>query len=416
MNTTIRLAGCVLLGACGPPPGDGGGPVPARDAPPASAGAPTTPPPTPPPDPAACAAQAIGSGYPAALLRIGCGGGVEPGRATWSREGRVVTLAFPASAHGPVGEDLVSAWPPLDAPPWLGHRIESVAVLSGGRVRVRFGAPPGRAPPDAVLPGAAPYEPERIFADPRLSGAAQSVPGDLVRDARDAIDAADAGSRVWTRHDASVEYARSLGRPVQLVAFDRLYLVAFAGVAPAGEAAAAGGAIGADWVEWGASGARRPPSVGWGEVLAQCGGSGPADEAAAELLRAGRGVEAAGRAGAGAGAGRATVSHADGDRAAAQIAERVVSLALRGDEPGATVRTLARGAARLSVRPRAERGAARAPTDVAAVVAVHGGPGHICSLHAEVVRALAEWAPRTDSAATSVVLVGETALFETWRP
>ena len=115
----LRLAGCALLAGCGPSVAGSGAPVPAGGA--------------------ECAAGAVGEGYPAALLRIGCDGGVVGGRADWSREGGVVTLEFPGAGAGPMGVELVSAWPPLGEPPWLGHRIENITVLSGGRVQVRFG-------------------------------------------------------------------------------------------------------------------------------------------------------------------------------------------------------------------------------------------------------------------------------------
>ena len=365
------LAGCALHAACGPSVPGSGAPVPAADA--------------------ECAAGAVGTGYPAALLRIGCDGSVVGGRADWSREGGVVTLEFAAAAAGPVGVELVSAWPPLGEPPWLGHRIENITVLSGGRVQVRFGASPGEA--------------ERVFADPRLSGVPLAVEGGGVHDARDAIDA---GSRVLTRHDASVEYARSLGRPVRLVAFDRLYLVVFAGAVAADEAREVGGAIGADWVDWGAPAARRLTGVRWSALVARCGGGAGGDEPAPGSAE--RDFDSA----------SATVSYAGDDRAAGQIAERVVSMAMRGDRAGALVRALAGTGGRLAVRPVVRpatgSGPPRAPTDVAAVVAVHGGPGHPCSLHAEVRRELAGWEPRGGAPGTNVVLVGETALFETPRP
>lgn len=369
--TRIRLAGCALLAACGPLPPDSGAPIPVAGA--------------------ECVADAAGTGHPAALLRIGCDGRVVPGRANWSRQGSAVTLELAAAAEGPVGVELVSAWPPLDEPPWLGHPVENITVLSDGWVRVRFGVPPGE-PPD---------EPERLFADPRLSGVELAVPGDGVRDVRDAIDA---GSRVLTRHDASVAYARSLGLAVRLVAFDRLYLVAFSGAVEVDEAAGLGAAIGADWVGWGAPGARRLPAVRWDGVVARCAVGAPGD--GPDPAREEHEADPA----------SATVSYTEGDLAASQIAERVVSLAMRGDRSGGLVRTLAGTGGRLAVRPGTEPEPRRAASDVAAVVAVHGGPGHPCSLHAEVLRELAEWEPRRGALRTSVVLVGEAALFETWPP
>lgn len=313
-----------------------------------------------------------------------------PGRANWSRQGSAVTLEFAPAADGPVGSELVSAWPPLNDPPWLGHRIENVAVLSGGRVQVRFRA----------LRGDAPDEPERLFADPRLSGVA---PATAEGDARDAIDAGL--PRLLTRHDASVEYARSLGRTVRLVAFDRLYLVAFAGDAGMEEAVGLGGAIGADWSVWGASGARRLASVDWGGIVARCGagerGAGPGQARAGRTAPEGQ---------------VPTVGYPEGDRAARQIAERVVSLAMRTDAHGALVRGLTRSGSRPAVRAAEAPNPGRAATDAAAVVTVQAGPGHPCSLHAEVLRRLAEWEPRRDARRTNVVLVGEAALFEVGEP
>ena len=411
MNIRIRLVCCVLLAGCGAG-GAGtqsaGSPLagpPLAEPPPAEPPLAEPPPAEPPPDESGapvpvgdteCAAAAAGTGYPAALLRIGCDGGVVPGRADWSREGSAVTLEFGGVAEGPVGVELVSAWPPLGEPPWLGHPVENITVLSGGRVEVRFGVPAGREPD----------EPERLFADPRLSGVGMGV---REGDVRDAIDA---GSRVLTRHDASVEYARSLGRPVALVAFDRLYLVAFSDAIGVREAGEAGRAIGVDWLEWGATGARRPPSLRWEEVVARCGEGVPVGGAVA--TQPGRGADPA----------SPTVGYPGGDPAARRIAERIVSLALRRDRAGGLIRTLAGTDARLALRARTGSEPGRAATDVAAVTAVQAGPGHPCSLRAEILRDLAEWEPRRGALRTNVLpvgetalfLVGESALFETWRP
>ena len=89
---------------------------------------------------------------------------------------------------------------------------------------------------------------------------------------------------------------------------------------------------------------------------------------------------------------------------------------MRRDRAGGLVRTLAGTGGRLAVRPRTGSEPRRAASDVAAVLAVHGGPGHPCSLYAEVLRELAQWGPTRGALRTSVVLVGETALFETWHP
>ncbi len=321
-----------------------------------------------------------------------------PGRASWSRSGDAVTLEFASTADGPVGVELVSAWPPPGEPPWLGHRIENVTVLSGGRVQVRFGVPRGE-----VLD-----EPERIFADPRLSGAALAT---AEGDARDAIDAGL--PRLMTRHDASIEYARSLDRTVRLVSFDRLYAVVFAGDAGMEEAVDLGGAIGEDWSVWGASGARRLASMDWSGIVTRCGAGEGGDE---------RG-QARDEPRAGTGAGRTasedtapTVSYPEGDRAARQIAEQVVSLSMRTDAHGALVRALTGSHSGLAVRGVSVPSPGRAPTDVAATVALQAGPGHPCSHYAEALRRLAEWEPRRDARRTNVVLAGEAALFEIGEP
>lgn len=301
-----------------------------------------------------------------------------------------MTLEFAAAGDGPVGAELVSTWPPLGEPPWLGHRIENVMVLSGDRVQVRFGA----TRRDVL------DEPERLFADPRLSGAALAT---VEGDARDAIDAGL--PRFLTRHDASIEYARSVGRTVRLVAFDRLYAVAFAGDADGEEAVDLGGAIAGDWSVWGASGARRFASVDWSEIVMRCdageGGGWPGQARAEPRVRRTALEDPA-----------PTVSYPEGDRAARQIAERVVSLAMRTDAHGALVRALTGSSSGLAVRAAPVPSSGRAGTDVAAAVALHAGPGHLCSLHAEALRRLAEWGPRRDARRTNVVLAGEAALFE----
>lgn len=332
-----------------------------------------------------------GTGYAHALLRVGCDGELVPGRANWSSEGNVVTLTFGAAGEGagpvgavegPVGAELVSTWPPLGDPPWLGHRVESITVLSGGRVRVDFGEPYD--------------EPARIFADRRLSG----VPVALAQgDARDAIDTAR--GPVLTRHDDSIEYARSLGRNVERVQFEQLYLVTFAGRTGAADAREMGRSIGADWVGWGAAGARRLTSSDWGAMGARCGPVSRATEAA--LL--GRAAPA-----------DPTISHAAGDGPGRQIAERLASLAMRMDGDGAIVRSLAgTGAgtdARVAVRAAEAGPTERAASDVGTVMRVTTGAGHPCSLYAEALRMVADWAPGHGVGNTNVVLIGETAVFE----
>ena len=229
--------------------------------------------PDPPPAPLGeelCANPVAGTGFPGTLLRVGCEGALEPGRAHWSVLQGAVTLDIAPGSDGLRGAELAAAWPSLDEPPWLGHRVERIVVLPGDRIRVVFAGP---AP-----------DPARVFADPRLAGKWRP-PED--GDGRDAIDLGDAG--VVTRHDASIEYARSLGRSVQLVAFDQLYMVAFVGTAELTRAGELAAEVGEDWIRWGAAGARRRPSLNWLEIVDQCGTGLPESAgAAASTGRAGR--------------------------------------------------------------------------------------------------------------------------------
>ncbi len=359
MTHSMRFACCVLLAACGSAPLENSVPAPDGGE--------------------ACADTLTGPGYPHALLRIGCGGELLAGRAAWSREGTTVTLDFPGPTDGPVGADLVEAWPPLSDPPWLGHGIEDITVLSGGSVRVRYRAPRG--------------EPARLFADHRLSG----VP--LAPHEGDARDAIDAGEQpLLTRHDASIEYARSLRRSVRMVAFDKLYLVVFGGEGGPAEAADLGRAISEDWALWGAEGARRAATVSWRTLGDQCDASGTVANPGAVRSRPA--------------AADPTVSYPQGDLPALQIAERIVSATMRGDPRGNTARALTGFPSRLSVRAAGGTRVERAASDVAAVVRVQAGPGHPCSLYAEVLRALAEWGPVDGADRPNVILIGEAAVFE----
>lgn len=329
-----------------------------------------------------------GRSFEHALLRAECGGALEPGRATWTVTGNAVVLEFPPGSQGPKGAELVAAWPPLDRPPWLGHQVNRVAVLADGGILVEFGDPV--------------RDPARLFADPRLAGVPLPVEGG---DVRDAIDA-DTGEIV-TRHDASIEYARSLGRSVQLVAYDRLYLVAFAGNSGEGGAAAtrvedlrAEATMG--WVGRGATLARGPPSVEWETVAEMCG-SGSASDPGDTVATAAASAQAA--------PPPPTVSFLDRDPAARQIAERMVSLGLPGGPLGATVAELTGSRERMVVRPVAPGGARWSRTDVATVIAVPAGPVHPCSLYAEVEADLGGWEGGRERGIPTVLLVGETASF-----
>ncbi|MDE2677826.1 MAG: hypothetical protein OXI76_07955 [Gemmatimonadota bacterium] len=333
-------------------------------------------------DAAECGGAASGAAAAQALLRVGCEGELLPGRATWSVEGGVVRLDFGEGAarpgvDAPVGADLVRTWPPLGEPPWLGHAVGGI-VVEGDGVRVEFAE-------DAD-------EPARVFADLRLSGARVPVADG---DARDAIDAGDV--EMVTYHEASIEYARSLGRAVRLAAWDRLYLAVFPRGVGAERSASLAGPVARDWVGWGTSGARRAASRRWASIARRCeGGTG--------------GTGGVGRSQSSRPAGP-TISYPEGDRAARQVAERLASAGMRGGAEAAVLAELTGTTERPAVRAASGEHPARAPSDVGAVVVVHAGPGHPCSLHAEVLRATAAWDFGDAMPDERVFFVGEAASF-----
>ena len=342
------------------------------------------------PAPRPCADSDDGAGFAYALLRVECDGTLRPGRASWTVSNGAVTLDFPAGTVGPKGAELVTMWPSLGQPPWLGHRVRGIVVLSGGGIRVEFGDPV--------------RDPARLFADPRLAGAVTVV---RVGDARDAIDGNEA--EIVTRHDPSIEYARSLGRTVRLLTFDRLYLVAFAGGADGGGASALAADVGSDWVGMGAVGARRLPSLTWQVAGGECKAGMP--EAAADVARAGE-PAAVGPTANSAATPRPSVSYREGDIAARQIAERVVSAGLRTGPSAAVVAGLTGSGERMVVRPVAEGEDSWTEMDVAAVIGVRAGPVHPCSLHAEALRMLAGWREGPGRRGGTVLPIGEAAAFE----
>ena len=308
---------------------------------------------------------------------------LQPGRAArWTVAEGTVTLDFDPGAPGPGGAELVDTWPSLDEPPWLGHRVERITVLPGDRVRVEFSGPAS--------------DPARLFADPRLAGRVRP-PGD--GDVRDAIDGAEAD--IVTRHDASIEYARSLGRPTRLVAFDRLYVVAFHGTAGAAGEGDLAAAIGEDWIGWGAAGARRLPSVSWQAVVARCAPGAVAIGGGSSSRPPGSADPA-----------RPTVSYPDGDLPARQIAERLASAGLRTGPRAAVVSRLTGSRGRLAVRAAAGEAAGPARSDMAAVVRVHAGPVHPCSLYGEARLKLAGW----HAEGGALLLIGEVGAFAIGDP
>lgn len=243
----------------------------------------------------------------------------------------------------------------------------------------------------------------RLFADPRLAGVITNIPAG---DARDAIDAG--APAVVTRHDSSIDYARSLGRTVRLLAFDRLYMMAFMHGADAAGANALAADVGSDWVGMGAVGARRLPALNWEEAAEECEAGVP--ETGGLVPRAETrpvwGIRAVPAA-----PPRPTVSYRKGDISARQIAERVVSAGLRQGALSAVAYELTGSQERLAVRPVADGGAIWTETDVAAVIGVRAGPVHPCSLHAEALRELGGWSGGPGLRGGTVLPVGEAAAF-----
>ncbi|MDE2982419.1 MAG: hypothetical protein OXU74_14605 [Gemmatimonadota bacterium] len=357
MSNWTRLALCALVGACASAPAD--------------------------PNPG-CEAGDAGIGYPEALVRLGCDGELRPGRANWAVADGVVTLDFDSASRGLTGRDLVARWPPLNQPPWIGHRVDDI-VVSRNRVSVAFRDP---------APGIA-----RLFADPRLAGPTAIVGDD---DVRDAIDAGERG--IVTRHGASIEYARSIGVPVRLVAFDRAYMVALPGTAGPADSRALAAVMGVDWVRWGPTGTRRPSALAWDRISADCSPAVAGRVADPVALNTG-GPD---RAGSG---GIQSVSYPEGDLPGRQLAERLASTALRGDAMAAVLAALTGARGRLTVRAASAADAGRALGDVAAVVRVPAGSVHPCSLYAEAVQRLAGWGAGGTGDGPTVLVVGETGAF-----
>lgn len=382
MKLWIRLVLCAWFAACGSGPAPSGpapdpAPVPGPESVPVR-----LPSITPRPVTIPCARPDYGRSIEHALVRLECADSIAPGRASATVLGDTVVLEFLPGAEGPTGAELVATWPPLDRPPWLGHRVNRVAVLGDGGIRVEFGDPV--------------RNPERLFADPRLSGVPLEVEDG---DVRDAIDAG--ANEVVTRHDASIGYARSLGRNVEMVAFDKLYLVAFAGDTGAAAAEALKNEMGIGWIGRGAPLARRLPTFRWESVAEICGPDPMSPSGDAVAL--GETGELA--------VPTPTVSYPEHDLAARQIAERMVSLGLPGGTLAATVAALTGSRERLVVRPVPSGGDRWSGTDVAGVIGVYGGPVHPCSLYAEVEERLGGWDGGPEGALPTVLLIGETASF-----
>ncbi|MCY4572243.1 MAG: hypothetical protein OXF01_05520, partial [Gemmatimonadetes bacterium] len=97
--------------------------------------------------------------------------------------------------------------------------------------------------------------------------------------------------------------------------------------------------------------------------------------------------------------------------AARQAAERLVSAGMRGGAEADALAALTGSTGRLAVRAASGGNPARAQTDVAGIVVVHAGPGHPCSLHAEVLRAVAAWGLTDEAPDAHILFVGEAASF-----
>lgn len=347
-----KLALCVGMAACSSAPvADGGLPV-----------APGRP----------CANDGR-TGYTGTILQLDCDGTVTDGRASWSVSGTTVILDFSTGQPGPTGVDLVNAWPPLEGPPWLGHSVRGVNILSPDRLRVEFG--------EGVR------EPERIFADPRLAGDANLTIGD--GDVRDAIDRGEVN--ILTRHAPSIEYARSLGIPMELVEFDQLYIVAFAETVTQMEAVAD------EWVQRAPPGHRRLAPQSWAELRAWCGLVTTADtDGTPQPHRE----------------NERTVAHSPDDAPGRWLAERLASATMRNKRAVATPTGRSDLSTRLRVRP-AQRGSL---TDVAVVFRVHSGQAHPCSIYGEAMQQMEMWVAEGQRWEEEPALIGEVGLFRVNPP
>jgi len=105
------------------------------------------------------------------------------------------------------------------------------------------------------------------------------------------------------------------------------------------------------------------------------------------------------------------VSYREGDIAARQIAERLVSAGLRTGPPAVVIEELTGSRERMVVRPVVTTGGSWTDTDVAAVIGVRAGPVHPCSLYAEALRELAGWRDGPGRGGGAVLPIGEAAAF-----
>ncbi|NNM31876.1 MAG: hypothetical protein HKO53_02370, partial [Gemmatimonadetes bacterium] len=152
------------------------------------------------------------------------------GRARARVDGSAVILQLLTSEWN--ARALLNAWPPMEAPPWLGHG--EVMAVEAGRDAVRVEFAEGTDPP--LL----------LFADPRLAPWSPLHPDSALGDDRDRVD--QGGSPFHTYDERTVGYARSLGRPVTPRRFDRRYYLVLAQPVAEEVGASVAQRIGQAWV------------------------------------------------------------------------------------------------------------------------------------------------------------------------
>ena len=271
------------------------------------------------------------------LLRLDCRGRVVSGFARARVDGSVVVLEL---IDGPETATVLSAWPPVDAPPWLGHGPVEITPQTGRRIRLEF---PGPGDP-----------PLRLLADRRL--APWAWPGPHTGDARDRVDRGE--EAIVTYDERTVGYARSLDRPARREAFDRRYYLVLAEPAEPELLDDVASRMGREWAGASPLAARRPveeraeaPEGCWPVPIPprrQVGGD-------SDL--------------------RFTVRYPAADPAARDLAERLVSASLPGRTPDLGL---------AGLRVRADETGQIAPSDVASVLPVLVGDVHPCSIQGEV--------------------------------
>ncbi len=294
------------------------------------------------------------------------------GRARARIEGSAVLLEPVGSGFDAAAT--VAAWPPREAPPWLGHDVVETRLVGPNGIRVEFG--PGRDPP--LL----------LFADRRLAPPQSNGAELLEGDGRDRVDSG--GSPFWTYDERTVGYARSRGRTVVRGGFDRRYYLVFRDPLPEDLGRAVAARLGAEWARRGVDGTRRTPDPeppGAGEACALAPGSAKA--------------VVGGAPGSG---GFSTVAYGAEDPVARELAERVVSASL----PGRTPRIELDG---LRVRPDTDGLSTFAETDAAAVVPVPVGVVHPCTVLGEIGLTEDRLAPRRPREGTRTFALGESAVF-----